>query len=205
MMRGGSRSTRRNQRGGNKGGFGVDPAFNVGGDGPNAAPANVPIPCDARAGAANPFAVGGLGADPRAAMGYSLTPNTTGPIGMKGGALQGYDYTPADGKQYVDTRTANFAYASTQAGGRRTRRQRGRGYGGNAYAASCYKAPGSEMPVYPAQTAGFDFSPSTAAGASYSDGVTPFMEVNPVAARMGGSRKANRRHRKHRSKRSLKK
>ncbi len=206
-QRGGSRS-RRYQRGGSKGGFGVDPSLNVGGNGPIAAAANVPVPCDVRA--ANPFATNGLGADPRAAVGYSLTPNNSAPIGLLnaqrgGGALlQGYDYTPADGKQYVDTRVSNFAYSATQAGGQRLRSRRGGqkrsfggSYGGNTFGASCYRAPGSEMPVYPAQTAGFDFSPSTAAGASYSDGVTPFMEVNPVAARMGGGRKY--RSRKHRS------
>ncbi len=208
--RGGARLTRR-MRGGSRG-FSVDPAFNVGGNGPNAAPANVPLPCDSRAGSANPFAAQGFASDPRSPLGYSMTPNTTPPIsqGQTGGALSASDYIPADGKQYAETRTANFAYSSTQAGGSRRKRlskkQRGRGYGGNAYAPACYRAPGSEMPVYPAQTAGFNFSPSTAAGASYSDGVTPFMEVNHVNARIGGGSMSGgsigggsrRKHRKYR-------
>jgi hypothetical protein len=46
-------------------------------------------------------------------------------------------------------------------------------------------APGSEIPVYPAESAGFRFTPSIGAGASLPDGVTPFNEVVPYAARMG--------------------
>jgi hypothetical protein len=78
---------------------------------------------------------------------------------------------------------------------------------GNAYGAECYKAPGSSLPVYEAQTAGFSFNPSSASGAFLPDGVTDFNEVVPMAARVGGSRrrkarsgrkhrKASRRHRK---------
>lgn len=55
-------------------------------------------------------------------------------------------------------------------------------------------------PVYNAESAGFEFRPSTAAGAALPDGVTAFNEVVPVAARMGGAR----RSRKHRSRRSRK-
>jgi hypothetical protein len=156
---------RRRTRGGSRG-FAVDPSMNVGGNGPIAAAANVPIPCDARAGSANPFAVQALGSDPRAAVGYSLTPNQTAPI--VGG---------------------NYAFAATQAGGAYGHSKRGGAYEGP----DCYKAPGSQMPVYPATSAGFDFTPSTAAGASYSDGVTPFMEVNPRVARVGGVRKSLRK------------
>lgn len=64
---------------------------------------------------------------------------------------------------------------------------------GNAYAADCYKAPGSSLPVYEAQTAGFTFNPSSRSGAFLPDGVTDFNEVVPMAARVGG---ASRKHRK---------
>lgn len=64
---------------------------------------------------------------------------------------------------------------------------------GNAYGAECYKAPGSSLPVYEAQTAGFTFNPSSASGAFLPDGVTDFNEVVPMAARMGGARRASRR------------
>lgn len=170
---------RRTMRGGNRG-FVVDPAFNVGGEGPNAAPANVAIPCDTRAGSANPFAVQLLGSDPRATVGYSMTPNQTPPI-VGGG--------------YAETRGPMFAY--TQAGGAyAVNTHAGGAYGSGFEGPDCYKATGSQMPVYPASTAGFDFTPSTAAGASYSDGVTPFMEVNHRVARVGGRRSVRRRHRR---------
>lgn len=64
---------------------------------------------------------------------------------------------------------------------------------GNAYDASCYRAPGSELPVYNAQSAGFQFAPSTAAGAALPDGVTAYNEVVPYAARLGGGRRTRRR------------
>lgn len=158
----GGAKRRRTMRGGSRG-FAVDPSMSVGGDGPVAAAANVPIPCDARAGSANPFALGGLGADPRAAVGYSLTPNQTPPI-VGGG---------------------NYAYAATQAGGAYATSKKGGAYAttqaGGAYEGpDCYKAPGSQMPVYPASSAGFDFTPSSAAS------LAPYMEVNPRVARVGG-------------------
>jgi hypothetical protein len=70
---------------------------------------------------------------------------------------------------------------------------------GNAYDASCYRAPGSELPVYNAETAGFRFAPSTAAGAALPDGVTAYNEVVPYAARLGGGRRSRsiRRNRKN--------
>lgn len=75
--------------------------------------------------------------------------------------------------------------------------QRGGAYSsGNAYDASCYRAPGSELPVYNAETAGFRFAPSTAAGAALPDGVTAFNEVVPYAARLGGARRSRRRNRR---------
>jgi hypothetical protein len=75
------------------------------------------------------------------------------------------------------------------------------GGGGNAYDASCYRAPGSELPVYNAESAGFHFAPSTAAGAALPDGVTAYNEVVPHAARLGGARRS-RRHRRRGSKKS---
>lgn len=74
-----------------------------------------------------------------------------------------------------------------------------RGGGGNAYDASCYRAPGSELPVYNAESAGFRFAPSTASGAALPDGVTAYHEVVPYAARLGGGRRRRtiRRNRKN--------
>ena len=74
---------------------------------------------------------------------------------------------------------------------------KGGSYGtGNAYAAECYKAPGSSLPVYNAETAGFRFSPSTEAGGALPDGVTPFNTVVPYAARMGGGKRSSYRKRR---------
>ena len=73
------------------------------------------------------------------------------------------------------------------------------GGAGNAYAAECYRATGSQLPVYNASSAGFTFSPSTLGGATLPDGVTAFNEVIPVAARTGGGR--SRKHRKNRKNR----
>jgi len=74
-----------------------------------------------------------------------------------------------------------------------------KGGAGNAYAAECYRAPGSQLPVYNASSAGFMFSPSTLGGATLPDGVTAFNEVVPVAARTGGGRsRKHRKNRKHR-------
>jgi hypothetical protein len=66
---------------------------------------------------------------------------------------------------------------------------------GNAYPADCYKAPGSSLPVYEAQTAGFTFNPSSRGGAFLPDGVTDFNEVVPMAARVGGRRRRSLRRR----------
>lgn len=81
---------------------------------------------------------------------------------------------------------------------------------GNAYPAECYKAPGSSLPVYEAQTAGFTFNPSSRSGAFLPDGVTDFNEVVPMAARVGGGRrrgslrKRSQRKRSQRSRRNRK-
>jgi hypothetical protein len=194
VMRGGSRACGCNMRGGHtrgqcgqpqrawlgglrrerktrkmKGGrFEMAVAQNIGGDGPIAEPVRAAIPCDARAGMQNPFTATPIHPDPRAAVGYSLTPNMV----QKGG-------------YQLSERVPNFEYSQT-----------GAGYGtGNAYDASCYRAPGSEMPVYPASSAGFHFTPSTEGGAALSDGMTPFNEVVAHTARLGGSRKGSRRKR----------
>ncbi len=171
---GGKRRKTRKQRGGNKGGFELNVADNVGGSGPIAEPVRTAIPCDARAGMQNPFTATPVQVDSRAAFGYSLTPNTTTPSFQAGGSLS--------------ERIPNFEYHQT-----------GAGYGGNAYDASCYRAPGSEMPVYPATSAGFHFTPSTEAGATLPDGITAYNEVVAHTARLGGAyRKSRKSHRKSR-------
>jgi hypothetical protein len=147
---GGARRRRRTLRGGGTYGYAIDPSQSVGGSGPVAEPARVPVPCDARAGS-DPAHAGP--ADPRAPADlYSLTTNQTIPSVQAGGAY------------------------ST----------------GNGWSDACYKATGSGLPVYEAQTAGFHFYPSTATGGALPDGVTPFNTVVPHAARMGGARRRRR-------------
>ncbi len=169
----GGRQTRKyRMRGGNKGGFEMAVGQNIGGHGPIAEPVRVAVPCDPRAGMQNPFTATVPMPDARAAFGYSLTPNTTTPSVQAGGSLS--------------ERVPNFEYAQT-----------GAGYGnGNAYDASCYRAPGSEMPVYPATSAGFHFTPSTEGGATLPDGITAFNEVVAHAARLGGARRSRKNGRK---------
>jgi hypothetical protein len=91
------------------------------------------------------------------------------------------------------SQTGGTPFVQTMAGG---------SYGGNAYDASCYRAPGSEMPVYPAESVGFHFTPSTQAGATLPDGVTAFNEVVQHAARLGGGRKKTHRKRRGAAKKS---
>jgi hypothetical protein len=171
----------RKMRGGNKGGFEMAVAQNIGGNGPIAEPVRTAIPCDARAGMQNPFTATPLSPDARTAYGYSLTPNTTTHSVQAGGGVHG-EMVPLS------------EYAQT-----------GAGYGGNAYNASCYRAPGSEMPVYPATSAGFHFTPSTEGGSTLPDGVTAFNEVVAHTARLGGARRSTRRSRKtQRSKKAKK-
>ena len=58
-------------------------------------------------------------------------------------------------------------------------------------------AHGSGLPTYPAESAAFRFTPSTASGGTMPDGVTPFNEVVGYAGRMGGARsRSNRKNRK---------
>lgn len=101
-----------------------------------------------------------------------------------------------------DPRAGGFGYSATpnqtapslQAGGAYS--------SGNAFGAECYKAPGSMLPTYEAQTAGFNFRPSTVAGGTLPDGVTAYNDVVPYAARLGGGRR--RKHRRHSRKHSHK-
>jgi hypothetical protein len=93
--------------------------------------------------------------------------------------------------------TPNSTTPSLQAGGAYA--------SGNAYPASCYRAPGSELPVYEAQTAGFNFYPSTASNGALPDGVTPYNDVVPYAARMGGGRRRKSRRGRRASRRGSRK
>jgi hypothetical protein len=179
---------RHTMRGGNRA-FMLDPSNNIGGDGPIAEPTRMDIPCDGRAGSPNPFAPQiPMNPDLRApAWAYSLTPNTASASFGPATAQRG------GGEPMLSERVPNFEYSSTMMGGGSD------SYGaGNAYDASCYRAPGSEMPVYPATTAGFNFTPSTQGGATLPDGVTAFNEVVAVAARTGGGRRRRRQTRKTR-------
>lgn len=81
-----------------------------------------------------------------------------------------------------------------------TPNQRGGNYTGNAYGPECYRATGSQLPVYNAESAGFHFRPSTEIGSTLPDGVTAYNDVVPHAARLGGARRSRKnRSRKHRS------
>ena len=82
-----------------------------------------------------------------------------------------------------------------------TPNQTGGSYGmSNGYSDDCYKAPGSSLPVYPAETAGFRFEPSTEHGGTLPDGSTAYMDVVPQNARVGGRRTL--RTNKHKKKQS---
>jgi hypothetical protein len=75
---------------------------------------------------------------------------------------------------------------------------------GNAYGAECYRAPGSQLPVYQAETAGFHFRPSTEFGSTLPDGVTAYNDVVPHAARVGGGRKQKSRRNNRKQKKQKK-
>lgn len=143
-------------------GFSVDPWNNIGGNGPNAGAANVPVPCDPRAGSFNFMSHTPIHPDIRAPHDvYSLTANKMGGS-YKGCTARGGSYSQ-----------------------------------GNGYSDECYAAPGSYLPKYEAETAGFTFRPSTEQGGTLPDGITAYMDRVPVAARMGGARNTLRK-RKHR-------
>ena len=90
--------------------------------------------------------------------------------------------------------TPNQMAPSVQAGGAYS--------SGNAFSGECYKAPGSMLPVYEAQTAGFTFSPSTEIGGALPDGVTPYNNVVQYAARLGGARRRTLRRNRRGSRRA---
>ena len=70
------------------------------------------------------------------------------------------------------------------------------GGSGNGFSADCYRAPNSMIPVYPAESAGFHFRPSTEFGSTLPDGVTAYNDVVPHAARLGGARRGKRSNRR---------
>lgn len=55
----------------------------------------------------------------------------------------------------------------------------------NAFPESCYKPPGSEIPVYNANSASFNFSPSITENNTLPPGVNVYNEVNQQPGRMG--------------------
>jgi hypothetical protein len=187
---GGSRRSSRRQRGGagcglmrggGTYGYAIDPSVSVGGSGPNVAPLHTGVPCDGRAGYPNPLNPPSSNPDPRAPTDlYSFTTNQTTPTVQAGGGL-------ADnaGPAMVGSQPPSTSYGH-----------------GNAYGPECYKAPGSELPVYNADVAGFHFRPSTEIGGTLPDGVTAYNDVVPNAARVGGGR---RRRGRRGSKRGSKK
>ena len=130
--------------------------------------------------AVNPaLSVGGFG--PVAAPVYSAVPcdaragapNGLNPVGFSPDA-----HAPAD----------LYSLTPNQSGGAYS--------SGNAYAPACYQAPGSQLPVYEASSAGFTFRPSTEVSGTLPDGVTAYMDVKPMNARVGGGRRRSRRAQK---------
>jgi hypothetical protein len=55
----------------------------------------------------------------------------------------------------------------------------------NAFPESCYKAPGSELPVYNANSASFNFSPSITENNTLPPGVNVYNDVIQQPGRMG--------------------
>ena len=113
-------------------------------------------------------------------------PNPFNPIGLGADPRAPADLYSLTPNQSVPTVQAGGAYSS-----------------GNEFSAGCYKAPGSELPVYEAQTAGFTFRPSTEIGGALPDGVTAYNNVVQYAARLGGARKSRKsKSRKSKSRKS---
>lgn len=113
------------------------------------------------------------------------------PCDIRSGSTNPFTLTPVA----VDPRAPSDIYSLTS-------NQLGGSYGtGNGFSDDCYKAPGSSLPVYSAQTAGFGFQPSTQTGNSMPTGVAGYMTVVPQEARMGGSYKKRRQNKKRQSKR----
>jgi hypothetical protein len=155
------------QAGGNKGGFGIDPGMSVGGDGPNTAPVHFAIPCS-----------GQMASQRGGGNGSPLIDDV--PFSMTGA-----------GRRRRGTRR-NIRRRNAAAGRSSRARVRKQQRGGNHFDTSCYRAPGSEMPVYAAETAGFRFAPSTDANGHLASGVTAYNEVVPYAARLGGGRRTRK-------------
>lgn len=89
----------------------------------------------------------------------------------------------------------NGCYPSIRSGmvGGTRRRQRG-GAGSTYTGPGCYHSPGSQLPVYPNPSAGFNQTPSTWA---LPQGVANAYQLyNPVVARVGGARKTKRCYRR---------
>jgi hypothetical protein len=146
--------------------------MSVGGDGPNVAPVYAPVPCDVRGGVAHSPNPQIVNPDPRAPTDlYSLTPNVAY---QKGGNYSGKFAENCARPQNIQ-----------------------KGGAGNQFEAECYRAPNSSIPVYPAESAGFNFRPSTEIGSTLPDGVTAYMDVVPQVARVGGgrTRRSTRRRR----------
>ena len=208
-MAGGKRTRKtrkaRNLVGGTRG-FSVDPWNNVGGNGPNAGAANVPVPCDPRAGSFNFMSHTPIHPDIRAPYDvYSLTANKMGgsyKTCTRGGnyktCTRGGNYKTCTRGGSYKTCTRGGSYKGCSRGGSYKGCSRGGSYSqGNGYSDECYAAPGSYLPKYEAETAGFTFRPSTERGGTLPDGITAYMNVVPQAARMGGARNTFRT-RKHR-------
>ena len=158
-------------RGGGTYGYAVDPSVSVGGSGPNVAPLHTGVPCDGRAGYPNPLNPAAGNPDPRAPTDlYSFTTNQTTPSVQAGGGI-----ADGAGPAMVGSQPPSTSYGH-----------------GNAYGPECYRAPGSELPVYNADVAGFNFRPSTEIGGTLPDGVTAYNDVVPQAARIGGARRSRK-------------
>lgn len=131
------------------------------------------------------------------AYGYAVDPSVSvGGLGPNVAAL--HTPVPCDARAGVhqplmgnpDPRAPTDVYSLTP-------NQTGGNYTGNGFPTSCYHAPGSQLPVYNAEVAGFHFRPSTEAGSTLPDGVTAYNDVVPHAARLGGARRRKHRSRKH--------
>jgi len=89
----------------------------------------------------------------------------------------------------------NGCYPSIRSGMVGGTRKKQRGGAGSTYTGpGCYHSPGSQLPVYPNPSAGFNQSPSTWA---LPQGVANAYQLyNPVIARVGGARKTKRCYRR---------
>ncbi len=160
--------------------------------------------CSVMRGASRKIRGGGYAVDPSVNVGGNgpnVAPlHSSVPCDVRGGSPNPYNQVAfADPRAPADlySATPNTTLPSVHAGGAYS--------SGNNWSADCYKAPGSQLPTYEAQTAGFDFYPSTAKGGVLPDGVTPYMDVQAQAARLGGARRKNsRKNRKNSRKNSRK-